>query len=69
MPLSGPPPPSSAVASLRRLPIPSCAAAPLVQVDETCAYWIAEGLVSELVPDSQPHQLHTYRPKLRLSVN
>jgi hypothetical protein len=40
-----------------------------VQVDETCAYWIAEGLLSELGPDFQPHQLHTYQPKLRLRVN
>ncbi len=40
-----------------------------MQVDETCAYWIVEGLLSELGPDFQPHQLHTYRPKLRLRIN
>ena len=40
-----------------------------MQLDDTCAYWIAEGLLSELGPDFQQHQLHTYLPKLRLRVN
>ena len=59
MPLPGPPPLPSVVASLRRLPIPACVAALLVQVDETCACWIAEGLLAELGPDFRPPQLHT----------
>jgi hypothetical protein len=69
MSFPSPPLPPSVMASLRALPIPSCVAMLLFQVDEACALWIANCLVAELGPDFQTHQLRSYRPKLYLRVD